>query len=134
MYSSEATDDLQRFLDHYLLHKNNGWEFTPKVRISLLRYNAPAIVNRVEDNYPPSRTKYRTFYLDGEHGKLTLSRPDAQSETSYQSDSWQDDGSHFTYIFPEYTELCGFSKVKLYMSCDELDDLDVYVILRKLDV
>ncbi|KAK5060100.1 hypothetical protein LTR84_009984 [Exophiala bonariae] len=134
MYSAEATDDLQRFLDHYLLQKNNGWELTPKVRISLLRYNAPPIVNRVEDNYPPSRTLYETFYLDGDNGKLTLKQPSAPSETSYQSDSWEDDGSHFTYIFSEYTELCGFSKVKLYMSCDDLDDLDVYVILRKLDV
>ncbi|KIW16358.1 hypothetical protein PV08_06409 [Exophiala spinifera] len=133
IYSSEATDDLQRFLDHYLLGKDNGWEFTPKVRISLLRYNAPPIINRAEDNYPPSRTKYETFYLDCDAGKLTKSPPKVESETSYQSDTWEDDGSHFTYTFDKHTELCGFSKVKLYMSCDELDDMDVYVIIRKLD-
>lgn len=133
IYSEQATDDLQRFLDYYLYNKNNGWEFTPKVRISLLRYNAPAIINRVEDCYPPSRTKYETFYLDSEHGKLTLSPPHSESETSYQSDSWDEDGSFFTYTFSGYRELCGFSKVKLYMSCDDLDDMDVYVIIRKLD-
>jgi hypothetical protein len=40
---------------------------------------------------------------------------------------------HFVHKFTDYTELIGFSQVKLYMSCAEADDLDVYVILRKLD-
>lgn len=31
------------------------------------------------------------------------------------------------------TELCGFSKAKVSISCDDLDDMDVYLILRKLD-
>ncbi|KAF9701523.1 hypothetical protein EKO04_000001 [Ascochyta lentis] len=133
IYSPDAIDDLQRFLDHYLLDKDNGWENTPKVRISLLRYNAPPITSRPEDNYPPSRTVYETFYLDGKTSQLSKSVSPEESVVSYQSDSWDDDGSHFTYTFNRYTELCGFSKVRLYMSCNDLDDMDVYVIIRKLD-
>ena len=54
------------------------------------------------------------------------------SSISYQSDSWDDDGAHFVYKFSTYTELIGYSQVKLYMSSVEANDLDVYVICRKL--
>lgn len=124
---------MQRFFDHFLKSKENGWENTPKVRVSLLRYNRPPISFRVEDDYPPKRTKYETLFLDASKGALSTTSPTSTSVASYQSDSWDDDGAHFTYTFAKYTELCGFSKAKLYMSCADLDDLDVYVIIRKLD-
>ncbi len=125
-------DDLQQFLDYFLLNKNNGWDQTPKVRLSLLQYNRPPITSRAEDNYPPSRVRYETLYLDALNSALVPEIPDAGS-TSYQSDSWDDDGAHFIHKFDHYTELIGHSKVKLHMSCDSLDDMDVYVILRKLN-
>lgn len=65
---------------------------------------------------------------------MSEDRPKRSSSTSYQSDSWDDDGAHFTHTFKEYTEMIGFSQAKLYLSCDATDDLDVYVICRKLDV
>ncbi|KAI8651854.1 hypothetical protein LRP88_10858 [Fusarium phalaenopsidis] len=133
IYTPEANDDLQRFLDHYLLGTENGWENTPKVRLSLLRYNAPPISFRAEDNYPPSRTQYQKFYLNASDGRLEEKAVAIDGSISYQSDSWQDDGAHFTVTFDRYTELCGFSKAKLFMSCLDADDMDVYVIIRKLD-
>ncbi|KAL2060398.1 hypothetical protein VTL71DRAFT_9793 [Oculimacula yallundae] len=133
LYQPENIDDLQRFMDHYLLGKDNGWEFTPKVRVSLLRYNRPPIVHRVEDNYPPSRTRYDTFFLDAAKGRLSLDPVTAYSSTSYQSDSWDDVGSHFTHQFDKYTEILGPSKLKLFISSDQTDDMDIYVIIRKLD-
>ncbi|KAM0547534.1 hypothetical protein ACHAPJ_010278 [Fusarium lateritium] len=133
IYTPEANDDLQRFLDYYLLGANNGWDATPKVRLSLLKYNAPPISFRTEDNYPPSRTQYQTFYLDASTGVLQKEPSSNEGLVSYQSDSWQDDGAHFTVTFDRYTELCGFSKAKLFMSCHVLDDMDVYVIIRKID-
>lgn len=36
-------------------------------------------------------------------------------------------------MFPRYTELVGFSKAELFMSCLEHNDMDVYLIIRKLD-
>lgn len=133
IYLPETNDDLQRFLDHYLLGADNGWGMTPKIRLSLLRYNGPPVSVRAEDNYPPTRTKYQTYYLNGSSGKLQADVPSTNAVTTYQSDSWEDDGAHFTLTFTKYTELCGFSKAKLFMSCGDLDDLDVYLIIRKLD-
>ncbi|KAF4815256.1 Cocaine esterase [Colletotrichum siamense] len=133
IYQPETNDDLQRFLDHYLLANDNGWELTPKVRLSLLRYNAPPISFRAEDNYPPSRVQYKTFYLNSSEGKLQDKAPATDAVTSYQSDSWKDDGAHFTLKFDKYTELCGFSRAKLFVSCQDFDDMDVYLIIRKID-
>lgn len=128
---------MQRFLDHFLLGKDNGWEQTPKVRVSLLRYNRPPISLRPEDDYPPKRVQYQNFLLNANDGSLTLDSATALSQspatTSYQSDTWDDDGAHFTHTFDEYTELIGWSKATLFMSCNDLDDLDVYILLRKLD-
>lgn len=103
------------------------------MRLSLLRYNGPPITSRVEDNYPPSRTQYTRLYLDATQNTLSNDAPSPDSVASYQSDSWDDDGAHFTYTFSQASELCGFSRARLFMSCEDLDDMDVYLIIRKLD-
>lgn len=117
IYQPFANDDLQRFLDHFLLGKDNGWEITPKVRLSLLRYNKAPISFRAEDRYPPSRMEYKTFYLNaakesgGIAGSLQTEMPAEVVSTSYQSDMWEDDGAYFTLKFTQPTELIGSSQV-----------------------
>lgn len=134
LYQKSANDDLQKFFDRYLYGKDNGWESTPRVRHSLLGFNVISVVDRPEPIYPPTYVQHRTFYLNCQNAALEASgTPTESSTSSYTSDSWDDDGAHFTFKFREYTELIGFSQAKLYMSCVETDDLDVYVIVRKLD-
>ena len=38
LYTPRYIDDLQRFFDRYLKNIDNGWESTPKARISILTY------------------------------------------------------------------------------------------------
>lgn len=133
LYQKSSNDDLQRFFDRYLRGIENGWEATPRVRHSLLGYNCPSIVNRADTTYPPAYMKHTTFYLNCETGILQDTVPKTTHTTKYLSDSWDDDGVHFTHRFDTNTELIGFSKVTLYMSCTDTNDMDVYVILRKLD-
>lgn len=52
---------------------------------------------------------------------------------SYCSDSWDDDGAHISLKFPRYTELIKYSRAILYMSSADTDDMDVYIVVRKLD-
>ncbi|KAK3671120.1 hypothetical protein LTR78_008921 [Recurvomyces mirabilis] len=135
LYQPENTDDLQRFLDHYLLGKGNGWETTPKVRVSLLRYgDSPDISHRPEDDYPPSRTQYHTLFLDSANAKLSHKKPGSSSTTSYKSGPWEEKGVHFTYAFDKYTEILGPPKIKLFMSTPDQNDMDVFIKLRKVDV
>ena len=37
-YLHTSVDDLDRFFERYLKGKSNGWETTPKVRVSMYRY------------------------------------------------------------------------------------------------
>lgn len=39
LYQQETNDELQQFLDRYTKGKDNSWELTPRVRVSILRYN-----------------------------------------------------------------------------------------------
>lgn len=135
LYQDWVNDDLAKFFDHYLLGIENDWAATPAVRHSLLGFNRDSVVNRADTSYPPDYVKHQTFYLDGSRRKLTSSLVgEGQGATvSYTSDSWDDQGAHFAYTFPTYTELIGFSQVKLFMSCPEASEMDVYVVIRKLD-
>ncbi|KAI4934951.1 hypothetical protein J4E86_011393 [Alternaria arbusti] len=133
IYKPENNDDLQRFIDKYMLDKDNGWESTPRVRYSLLGYNRPTIINVPSDQYPPAKFKYETLFLDATTGSLGPHKPSKEGLVGYQADSPSDNGCWFVHTFEEYTELCGISKAKVYMSTPDDDDMDVYVVLRKLD-
>lgn len=102
----------------------------------MLGFSGESVVDRPESAYPPDYVEHRTFFLDCETGTLNeqAEAPKKESSASYQSDSWDDDGAHFTHTFETYTELIGFSQATLYMSSDDTDDLDVYVVLRKLGI
>lgn len=130
--NEQATDELLSFFDRFLHGKDNGWEKTPRVRMATLNFgeNAPS-ENVVEEDFPLPRTQYRKAYLSG-NSRLSLdSVPQSQSSVSYASET--DEYASFTYTFPERTTLMGMPKAVLYMSCDDFDDMDIFVLLRKLD-
>lgn len=39
LYQESTNNELNKFFDFYLKGAENGWHKTPKVRVSLLRYN-----------------------------------------------------------------------------------------------
>ncbi|CAK7201833.1 hypothetical protein SEUCBS139899_004548 [Sporothrix eucalyptigena] len=139
LYSSECVNDLQLFFDHFLKGEQNNWRDTPRVRMSLLRYNEEPELNRRFDNWPVPSTDYRPLYLSGDR-RLTESAPSQAATLSYQSDvpALQVDADPeeltFEYTFSHRSNLVGYSKAVLYMSCPDADDLDVFVQLRKADV
>lgn len=106
-----------------MLDKDNGWENTPKIRYSMLGYNRPSVVNRPAPEYPPANFSYETLFLDATDGTLGHREPSTESVAEYQADSSSDDGCHFVHKFEKYTELCGISKAKVYMSTNDHDDM-----------
>lgn len=82
-------------------------------------------------DFPVPDTDYRTLYL-APNGILSPKLP-AQSSTSlYNSeDRWSI--SKFKHTFTERSRLIGLPKAEIYMSCDALDDMVVFIQLRKLD-
>ncbi|KAF6823149.1 X-Pro dipeptidyl-peptidase C-terminal non-catalytic domain-containing protein [Colletotrichum plurivorum] len=133
--NAQAKDELFAFFDRYLRGaEDNGWDKTPRVRMAVLRFgkNEPqAYENVVEDDFPPARTDYKEFFFGG-GGELVPGKS-AESPTSVSYDSTSGDSVAFTYTFAETTRLMGLPKAVLYMSCPDHDDMDVYVMIQKLD-
>lgn len=157
LYQEDTIADLKKFLDFYMKGVNNGWEQTPKARISILRYtrvsisSCPTSVNEVNvckqsgiqnvpfESWPIPQTEQRKFWLST-NGKMETGRPSLKdAKVSYQSDVvalQKDDDSgfvEFSYTFTERTTLIGPCRAILHMSCPDHDDMDVFVIIRKAD-
>jgi uncharacterized protein len=137
IYQPHNNDELQRFFDRYLKDEVNGWEDTPRMRLSLLGYNQPSVVGRAISAYPPSDFRYQMLYLDGTTRQLQHQTSLCEESLSYDATvPWSYPPTSylgFTYTFDKYTELCGFSKADLFMSCPDHDDMDVYIVIRKLN-
>ncbi|KAJ5711468.1 hypothetical protein N7488_005624 [Penicillium malachiteum] len=95
------------------------------------------IVNKAFPDWPIKDTEYRTLYLS--QNREMSEDPSDEAIFSYQSDApamqadEDTDELYFTYTFKEPTSFLGYSKAILYMSCQDHDDLDVFVQLRKAD-
>ncbi|KAK5215032.1 hypothetical protein LTR47_012043, partial [Exophiala xenobiotica] len=67
-YYHSSVEDLDRFFARYLKGDENGWEATPKVRVSLYRYGDKyPVYDQVETDYPIPRTKYTKLFLTRDH-------------------------------------------------------------------
>ncbi|OQD89046.1 hypothetical protein PENANT_c003G07138 [Penicillium antarcticum] len=129
--NQEARLELVSFFDRYLKGVENGWEPTPRVRMAILKYGEKApLENLVEDDFPLPRTVYQKAYLTA-NGWLTLDKVPEPCSMSYNSED-PNDIAKFTYTFTERTQLVGIPKAVLYMHCDDLDDMDVFLNLSKL--
>lgn len=76
-------DDLRRFFDHYLKGIDNGWEKTPKVRLSVLNPGGQAVVDRVENEWPLARTQYTRLYLNGANQTLQYNKVKKSGRQTY---------------------------------------------------
>jgi predicted acyl esterase len=128
----ENQDDLRRFFDHFLKGEDNGWETTPAVRYTVMDLEGGDRINVPATQFPPTDFELTKFFLDGTTHELSLSEPSAVVTTSYDSESESGDAS-FTVTFDRETELVGYPKVHLWAEADGYDDMDVFVLLQKLD-
>lgn len=138
LYQEATNDEMQLFFDRYLKNVDNAWDATPHVRISLLGFNQPNVRNHPFAAWPVPETKYRTLYLGSEERM----HPEPFSQfgfVSYKSDviSEQLDNDseelHFKFRIPRRTYLLGSVRAFLRVSCDELDDMDIFLQVRKAD-
>ncbi|KAF9874378.1 hypothetical protein CkaCkLH20_08361 [Colletotrichum karsti] len=134
LYSKEASGDLQKFFDRYLKGVDNGWEKTPRVRVSILTFarRKKPMVNLPFTEYPPKTTDYRKLYLTQSN---TLAKsPSGSGLLSYQSDNINAAPLELLHVFDMPTTVMGYAKAKLWVSCQDTDDLDIFLSLRKVDV
>ncbi|KAK6716654.1 hypothetical protein SNK04_007606 [Fusarium graminearum] len=131
--NEQANPELLDFFDYFLKGKKNGWDSTPQVRMAVLRFGKKepqSYENIVEEDFPIPRTNYKKLYFTKE-GSLSLNKPADSSSLGYKSET--DDRVSFTHRFDKTTRLVGMPKAVVYMSCPDYNDMDVYVLLEKLD-
>ncbi len=134
-------DDLRRFFDKYLKDVENGWESTPRVRLSVLDPGGRDVVERPEEDFPLARTQYHPLYLDatggaargagGVGGTCSAELP-AQERVAVYAVGSEKSRAVFTYAFDRDTEMAGHLKLKLWVEVEDADDMDVFVKVQKL--
>lgn len=131
-YEHRNVEDLRRFFDHFLRDIDNDWGRTPAVRMSVLDPGHSDEVERVEDAFPPKRTRERVFHLDA--ASRTLSdEPTASASVGYPVGTTAAGRVDFLHRFDRDTEIVGHPLVTLWVEAEGHDDMDLYVYLKKLD-
>lgn len=93
-------------------------------------------MNHPFTDWPIPETTYQKLFLASDQ-RLVMEAPTAQTTISYQSDVEtvqmdDDDGEiQFIYTFNKRSYLIGSVKVGLSMSCNDADDMDVFLQIRK---
>jgi len=131
-YTPENVEDLRRFFDRYLKGIENGWEKTPRVRLSVLDPGGIDQVNRPENEFPLRRTQYKSLYLDAATGTLSPNPVPGKFEIRYKADDGQGQAV-FSITFSEETDLIGYMKLHLWVEASGSNDMDLFVLVQKLD-
>lgn len=130
-YTPENVEDLRKFFDHYLKGIDNGWEKTPKVRLSVLNPGGKDIVGRPENEFPLARTEYHKLYLSATDSTLNDVLPKNTACNTYVSTS-ADNQITYRYRMDKPTEITGYMKLHLWVSAPDNDDMDLAVRVEKL--
>jgi uncharacterized protein len=131
-YDEDNREDLRHFFDRYLKDDQNGWEQTPRVRYSLLDLQGGDTVNVAADHFPPSGVILTKFYLDGRARALTTAAPSDEVAASYVVES-NPNAVSFVTRFDQETVMVGYPKARLWVESRDADDMDLFVLLQKLD-
>ena len=129
-YEEEALEYQRRFLDCFLKGLDNGMKQRPRVRLEVRRSLDDYAVREVAD-WPVPATEYRELFLRAQDHVLSPDRPADPAEVTY--DAVGGGTACFEYRFDRASEITGHMRLKLWVSTDQGDDMDLFVLVKKLD-
>jgi predicted acyl esterase len=121
------------FFDHFLKGEDTEIAAWPKVQLEVRKsYNIGDF--HAETEWPLARTRHVPLYLDAASGRLSREAAPTPSSLSYDATAPADQPGRatFDFVFDERTELVGHMKLKLFVSTDAGDDMDLFVAIQKL--
>lgn len=130
-YARENLEKQKSFFDYYLKKEDNDWKDTPRVTYEV-RNQFYQGHYREASNFPIPNTQYTSLYLEGEDMSLTHEVPNQTHVTSYHSEKDTDE-LRFTHTFSEDTEITGNMNLKLWVSTEETNDMDIFAGIKKLN-
>lgn len=133
MYRPESVQRQIAFFDRFLKGvEQNEVDSWPPVRIEV-REQANKGVFRDEQEWPLARTEFRRLYLDAATRSLVAEPLQETSSLSYEANDKADEAV-FEHTFDKGTEITGHAKLRLWVSAEGSDDMDLFVALQKVDV
>lgn len=133
-YARESLEAQRQFFDYFLKGIDNDWTERPRVMYAV-RDAFYKGERRSASDWPIPETAYEALYLDASNQQLSMNEPTQISQISYDSeavDSGKDE-LRFNYTFKQDAELTGNMKLKLWVSTDQSDDMDLFAGIKKLD-
>lgn len=131
-YSREALERQKSFFDYFLKGIENDWLDRPRVRLEV-RERFYDGVFRYENEWPLARTQYTKLYLNAKRGSLSFSPVEKESRIAYSAEPDSSQNAVFKIAFDKDTELTGYMKLKLWVSADGSDDMDLFIGVKKFD-
>jgi predicted acyl esterase len=128
-YTAEAQTMRKLFFDHFLKGFDDRILDIPRVRLET-RETLDKYTVRHEADFPIPGTKYEKLYLDATERRMKFEKNSQPSKASYDSASGK---AVFDYTFEQDTELTGYMSLKLWVSPEEAEDMDLFITLRKFD-
>jgi uncharacterized protein len=130
-YGDEALACQKQFLDHFLRDLDNGQQRVPRVRLEIRKAYYRQDV-RHEDSWPPPSVEPLPLYLCAKTRRLHR-EPVTDEGTARYRPGTRSGKAAFALTFERAAELIGSMRVKLWVSTSEGDDLDLFVVVQKLD-
>ncbi|KON68875.1 acyl esterase [Peribacillus butanolivorans] len=133
-YARESLELQKKFFDYFLKGIENDWRDTPRVSLEV-REEFYKGQRHFENEWPIARTNYTQLYLDGKAMALQNEPSKDEIKLSYKADPGQTENNElrFKTTFKEDTELTGYMKLKLWVSAEDTDDMDLFVGIKKYD-
>ena len=129
-YDRENLERQKAFFDYYL-KEDNDWKDTPTVTYEV-RDQFYRGEFKTATSFPLPNTEYTPLYLNANELTLNQNTVSEENTTSYDSENEQDE-VRFSYTFDKDTELVGNMNLKLWVSTDDTDDMDLFAGIKKLD-
>ena len=131
-YSRAALERQKAFFDYYLKGIENDWQETPTVTYEVRDAFYKGTFKTAEQ-WPLPHQKDVCLYLDAETRGLSTQRFKDEHHAGYDSNPQSEDDVRFTYTFQSSTEITGPMKLKLWVSVDATDDMDIFAGIKKYD-
>ncbi len=130
-YEPQSRERQRCFFDHFLKGLDTDLMHWPKVRLEV-RERAGVGATRTTAAWPVESTQYQRLYLDAGNRTLVTTAPDSAAVASYESLE-DGPGACFEHRFAQAADLVGYMKLRLYVSAESDDDMDLFVAIDKLD-
>lgn len=132
-YNREALERQRQFFDCFLKGLENGMRDVPRAQLEIRdRFYQGRMV--MADDFPVPGTEYRPLFLNAADMNMGGAANDEASVryAALKSDS-ETDSTEWCHVFENDTDICGNIKLKLWVSAEGADDLDLHVALKKID-